>query len=66
MNARTRRPLVERKAFRVPSEAAEVLGMQVTFFKTYVLPDLKVVRRGKLTFVSGAELDRWLDASSTP
>lgn len=64
MNAR-KRPPVDRKAYRIPEEAAEALGIGVTHFKAYVLPDLKTVRRGAVRIVSGRELDRWLESSET-
>lgn len=40
-------------------EAAAALGMGVTSFREYVLPDVKVIRRGKLRLYPVAELERW-------
>jgi hypothetical protein len=53
-----------RLAYRVPAEAAEVLGVSPDFFDEHVRPDLRVVRRGRLVFVSVAELNRWLERNS--
>lgn len=41
-------------------EAAAALSMSVDSLERYVLPSVKVVRRGRLVLVPVAELDRWL------
>lgn len=41
-------------------EAAKALSMSVDSFERYVMPSLKVVRRGRLVLVPVTELDRWL------
>jgi hypothetical protein len=46
------------------AEAAEALGCSVDFLEEHVLPELRVVRRGRRVFVAVAELERWLDRSS--
>jgi hypothetical protein len=44
-------------------EAAESLGMSVDSFERYVMPDVRVVRQGRLVLVSTRELEAWLDRS---
>jgi excisionase family DNA binding protein len=43
-----------------PDEAAAALGVSRDFFDKHVLPELRVVRRGRKVLVSIAELERWL------
>jgi hypothetical protein len=43
------------------AEAADSLGMSVDHFRRHVLPDLRVVRSGRLRLVPIAELDDWID-----
>ena len=43
------------------AEAAESLGCSVDFLDEHVLPELRVVRRGRRVFVAVAELQRWLE-----
>lgn len=50
---------VKRLALTVP-EAAESLGVSVSFFRLTVMPELGAVRRGRRILVPVAELDRWL------
>jgi excisionase family DNA binding protein len=45
-------------------EAAEALGVSVDFFEQHVMPELRVVRRGRRRLVPVAELQRWLDANA--
>jgi hypothetical protein len=47
-----------------PREAAEAIGCSVDTFGRSVLPELRVVRRGRKTFVAVAELERWLERSA--
>ena len=49
---------------RTARTAAAMLGMSVTSFETYVQPDLRLIRRGKLRLVPVAELDRWCEANA--
>lgn len=42
-------------------EAAVMLGMGLTSFELYVLPDVKVIRRGRLVLVPVKEIERWAD-----
>lgn len=46
------------------AEAAEALGCSVGYLDEYVLPELRVVRRGRRVFVAVAELERWLERSA--
>ena len=52
-----------RVALRVPEEAAAALGVGVDFFNDHVRHELRVVRRGRLVFVSLRELEHWLDCN---
>lgn len=45
-------------------EAAASLGMSVDSFERYVMPDVRVVRRGRLVLVSVCEIERWLRESA--
>jgi hypothetical protein len=40
-------------------EAANALGMSVDSLERYVLPDIRVVRRGRLVVVPTEELRQW-------
>jgi hypothetical protein len=44
-----------------PVEAAATIGVSRDFFDEHVLPELRVVRRGRKVLVSVRELERWLD-----
>jgi hypothetical protein len=48
----------------MPAEAAELLGVSPDFFRDHILPDLRVVRRGRKVLVALRELERWLDANA--
>jgi hypothetical protein len=45
-------------------EAAEALSMSVDSLERYVMPELRVVRRGRLVLIAVAELQRWLEANA--
>lgn len=47
-----------------PGEAAAAIGVSRDFFDEHVLPELRVVRRGRKVIVSIAELERWLADSA--
>jgi excisionase family DNA binding protein len=47
-----------------PVEAAAALGVSRDFFDEHVLPELRVVRRGRKVLVAVAELERWLQRSA--
>jgi hypothetical protein len=66
-----REPLTARRARRpVPrialskEEAAEALGMSVRSLDKYVLPDVKVIRRGMLVLIPVKQLDAWADRTA--
>lgn len=48
-----------------PDEASSALGVSRDFFDQHVLPDLRVVRRGRRRLIPVRELDRWLDQHAT-
>ncbi|MDP8942546.1 MAG: hypothetical protein M3N16_00240 [Actinomycetota bacterium] len=45
-------------------EAADALGVSVDFLERHVLPELRVVRRGRRRLIPLFELERWLDTSA--
>jgi excisionase family DNA binding protein len=51
--------LVSRLALS-PDEAARALGVSRDYFDEHVMPELRVVRRGRRRLVSLKELERWL------
>ena len=55
----------ERIAMTVP-DAAALLGMHPTAFKTHVLPKLRVIPLSrKLILVPRRELERWVEKNAT-
>ena len=46
------------------AEAAAALGVSVDFLEAHVLPELRVVRRGRRRLIAVAELERWLAESA--
>jgi excisionase family DNA binding protein len=42
------------------AEAAEALGVSVDFLEQHVMPELRVVRRGRRRLIALGELERWL------
>jgi len=47
-----------------PDEAAVSIGVSRDFFDEHVLPELRVVRRGRKVLVPVSELERWLVESA--
>jgi hypothetical protein len=47
-----------------PVEAAAALGVSRDFFDEHVLPEIRVVRRGRLVLVPVGELERWANVSA--
>ena len=47
-----------------PGEAAHALGVSRDFFDEHVLPELRVVRRGRRRLVAVCELERWLETKA--
>jgi hypothetical protein len=46
------------------AEAGEALSMSVDSLESYVMPELRVVRRGRLVLIAVDELRRWLDRNA--
>lgn len=44
-----------------PDEAATALGVSRDFLDEHVMPELRIVRRGRRRLVPVRELERWLD-----
>jgi hypothetical protein len=44
-----------------PTEAARSLGVGRTFFFEHVLPELRIVRRGRKRIIPVGELERWVE-----
>ncbi len=45
-------------------EAADSLGVSVDHFERHVLPELRVIRSGRLVLVPVVELRRWADRAA--
>jgi len=45
-------------------EAAAALGMSIDHLDRHVMPDLRVVRSGRLRLIPVAELERWLERNA--
>ena len=58
------RSRIPRLALR-PEEAAEALGVSRSFFYDSILPELHIVRVGRVRMVPVVELERWLDSHSS-
>jgi hypothetical protein len=46
------------------AEVAEALGVSDDYLADHVWPELRLVRRGRLTLCPVRELERWLDANA--
>lgn len=46
------------------AEAASTLGVSIDFFEEHVMPELRIVRRGRRRLIPLTELQRWLDDSA--
>ncbi|MEJ7786348.1 MAG: hypothetical protein WKF96_16210 [Solirubrobacteraceae bacterium] len=55
----TSRPVAVTKA-----QAAELLSVSIDSLERHVLPDLRVIRRGRLVLIPVAELERWCEAAA--
>jgi hypothetical protein len=62
MRGRTR-STTPRLALR-KSEVAEAIGCSPDFVSDHLWPELRLVRRGRLTLCPVTELQRWLDANA--
>ncbi len=47
-----------------PEEAARSIGVSRDFFDLHVMPELRVVRRGRRRLIPVPELERWLADSA--
>lgn len=47
-----------------PEEAARVLGVSRDYFDEHILPELRIIRRGRRILIPLTELERWLDRSA--
>lgn len=47
-----------------PDEAAAALGVSRDFLDEHVMPELRIVRRGRRRLIPVRELERWLDESA--
>jgi excisionase family DNA binding protein len=64
----TARPAGGRATFQrlavSPDEAAALLGVSRDYLDEHVIPELRVVRRGRRILIAVGELQRWLDRSA--
>lgn len=47
-----------------PEQAARALGVSRSFFFAEILPELRVVRRGRLRLVPLRSLEEWIDRNA--
>ncbi len=47
-----------------PNQAAAALGVSRDFLDEHVMPELRVVRRGRRKLVAVRELERWLETAA--
>lgn len=47
-----------------PTEAAETLGVSRDFLDEHVLPELRVIRRGRRRLIPVRELERWVEENA--
>jgi hypothetical protein len=47
-----------------PDQAAVALGVSRDFLDEHVMPELRVVRRGRRKLIAVRELERWLDTAA--
>ena len=48
-----------------PDEAAAALGVSRDHFDGHILPELRVVRRGRRKLIPVAEIERWLQRAAS-
>ena len=48
-----------------PAEAAVAIGCSRDFFDEHVMPELRVVRKGRRRFIATTELARWLEREAS-
>jgi excisionase family DNA binding protein len=54
-------PATGRRLALSKAEAAEALGVSVDFLERHVMPELRVVRRGRRRLIPIVALEQWLD-----
>jgi excisionase family DNA binding protein len=54
---------IQKLAYR-KVEAAEALGVSLDYLEEHVMPDLRVVRKGRLVLIPAAELGKWLERNA--
>ena len=47
-----------------PVESASALGVSRDYFDEHILPELRIIRRGRRILIPLTELERWLDRSA--
>jgi hypothetical protein len=47
------------------TEAAQSLGVSLSYFEAHIAPDLRIARKGRRCLVPVRELDKWLDSNAT-
>jgi hypothetical protein len=52
------------KILYTKAEAAELLSISIDSFERYVMPDVRVIRRGRLVLVPRTELELWVEANA--
>lgn len=62
-SAEITRPSVDRLALS-KREAAAVLGVSIDFLEQHVMPELRIVRRGRRCLIPVRELERWLETNA--
>jgi hypothetical protein len=55
---------IPRVMLRVPSEAAEACGCSDEYFDLHIRPELRLIRKGRYTFVATKELQAWAERNS--
>lgn len=46
------------------AEAAGSIGVSIDYFEKHVMPDLKVIRKGRKVLIPVTELQRWVSENS--
>jgi excisionase family DNA binding protein len=59
------RAQVPRRRALSKAEAAESLGVSIDFFEQHIVPELRIVYRGRRRLIPVTELDRWLEDNAT-
>ena len=55
---------IPRLALRV-EQAAESLGVSTDYLREHILPNIKVVRNGRVKLIPVQQLEAWLDSAAT-